>query len=376
MYDFRGSNSIAWKICEIPANAHCTRRWAVIVKRNGDVVKIVSAIESHTLSNVDANEIRYSNAIEWKRAVEDSLKDSSCIAMEYSENCALPVVSKVDAGTIEWIRSLNKWVVSSADIAQHFQAVWTQQQLNENVVTASKVRSAIMDAMNFLGEKLNRNQHVTEFDVQQHIMRYFGENDLTTDNEPIVAIAKNASSPHYSPTPEKNSVITKDNLVLIDMWAKAKNTWSTYADITWMCYTGSAIPKREKEIFTSVRDARNAALTLVRERFSEGKVLRGFEVDDAARSVIDNAGYGQFFIHRTGHNIGEETHGAGANMDNYETHDTREVLAGTSFSIEPGIYIPNEIGVRSEISVIIDFSGNVLVPSNPMQEEIIRLYND
>ncbi|MFM8569701.1 MAG: M24 family metallopeptidase, partial [Candidatus Kapaibacterium sp.] len=294
-------------------------------------------------------------------------------AMEYSPMAAIPVVSNVDAGTVEWIRSLGPAVVSSADMAQELQAVWSDEQRQENEKTSFLVRSAMMDAMQFLGEKIRRRQRVTEYDVQQNIVRFFEQNSLVTDHDPIVAIAANAANPHYAPSVERHASIGSDQLVLIDMWAKGKSDHSTYVDITWMCHTGRTPSERETSIFTIVRDARNAAFELVCERFRAGIPLYGFEVDDAARRVIDGAGFGSYFIHRTGHNIGQQTHGSGANMDNYETHDDRRVLAGTSFSIEPGIYIPGEIGVRSEISVVIDSEGNVSVPSQPVQEEIVCL---
>ncbi len=373
LYDFRAMNSIAWKICGIDPHAHCTRRWAVIIPKIGEPVKVVSAIEAHTLEHLAMQERRYANAQEWSGAITHALSGSVTVAMEYSPFNALPVVSKVDAGTVEWIRSLGHTVVSSADLAQSFQAVWTQEQLEDNLKTAAIVRTAMMDAMQFIQQKIQRSQHITEFDVQQQIVRSFSENQLVFDSEPIVAIAANASSPHYAPQPDRNSPIGANDLVLIDMWAKGSQPWSTYADITWMCHTGSEATTEQQRVFDCVRDARNAALSLVRERFQHNLPLRGFEVDDAARGVISSAGFGEYFIHRTGHNIGEETHGAGANMDNFETHDERRILNGSSFSIEPGIYIPGIIGVRSEISVVIDFEGQVLVPSEPIQDELVIL---
>ncbi len=373
MYDFRGSNSIAWKVCELPPHTHCTRRWAVIIPRAGEALKIVSAIEAHTLEQLPLREIRYSNAAQWEQALSEALAPFANVAMEYSANNAIPVVSKVDAGTVEWIRSLGHQVSSSADIAQYLQAVWTQEQIDDNVITAALVRETMMDAMQFVREKILRHQTVSEFDVQQHIVRQFEAHRLVSDAEAIVAIAANASSPHYSPEPQRNSVIPPNELLLIDMWAKSSQPWSTYADITWMCHTGTEPTAEQKLIFRTVRDARDAALSTVRERFDSGSVLHGYEVDDAARGVIRDAGFGDYFIHRTGHNIGEETHGAGANMDNYETHDFRRIINGSSFSIEPGIYIPGRIGVRSEISVVIGLDGSVHVPSDPIQRELIML---
>lgn len=373
LYDFRGSNSIAWKILAMPPHSHCTRRWAVIIPRQGEAIKIVSAIEAHTLAHIPAREIRYANMQEWRDNVSTALQSLNTIAMEYSPNCDLPVVSKVDAGTIEWLRGLGKTITSSADIAQHFQAVWSAEQYEQNMSTAALVRECMMEAFSFMSEKLRRNMLLTEFDVQQHILRFFGENNLISDSDPIVAIGPNASSPHYAPTPENNSVIRQSDVVLVDMWAKANTPGATYADITWMAFAGNEIPERVATLFAVVRDARDAALQLVRTRFEQQQAVYGYEVDDAARGVIHNAGYGQYFIHRTGHNIAEETHGAGANMDNFETHDTRRILPGTSFSIEPGIYIPGDIGLRSEISVVVDKQAKVHVPSNPIQTEVTAL---
>ncbi|MBL7998469.1 MAG: M24 family metallopeptidase [Candidatus Kapabacteria bacterium] len=373
LYDFRGSNSIAWKILNMPQHSHCTRRWAIVIPRSGSPKKIVHAIEQHTLSHLAWDEIVYSERSTWSDALRAALDGCSTVAMEYSPDCSIPVVSKVDAGTIELIRGLDKTVVSSADIAQHFQAVWSELQFTDNLTTATLLREAMMDAFDFLRQKCMKKAYVTEFDVQQNIVRFYQEHGLQSDSEPIVAIAKNASSPHYCPTPEINSPITIGDTVLIDMWAKSEMLGSTYADITWMAHCGTTVPERDALLFGIIRDARDAALSIVRERFSSGIKLYGYEVDDAARAVITNAGFGEYFIHRTGHNIGEETHGAGANMDNYETHDTREILRGTSFSIEPGIYIPNDIGLRTELDVVIDSAGNVLVPSEPTQDAIVAL---
>ncbi len=373
LYDFRGSNNIAWKILGLAPDTHCTRRWLVIIPATGTVKKIVSKVEAHTLNVVDAEAVLYGNMIEWRTDVVQELKQFNTIAMEYSPNCDLPVVSKVDAGTIEWLKSEGLNIVSSADVAQHFQAVWTREQFDENLNTATVLRESMMDAAEFLKEKLRKKQYVTEFDVQQNIVRYWNENGLWSDSDPIVAIGPNASNPHYCPTPQVNSPITIGDTILIDMWAKTEKSTSTYADITWMFYAGDVVPDRVEELFTVISDGRDAALKLVQERFTTGKPIMGYEVDDACRDVIQRAGYGEYFIHRTGHNIAEETHGSGANMDNFETHDTRRILPGTSFSIEPGIYIPGDIGLRTEIDVVIDFDGNVLVPSEPIQEHVIAL---
>lgn len=369
LYDFRGSNSIAWKILGIPTNTHCTRRWVVIIPAYGSATKIVSAIEPHSLESVPALELQYANRTQWEESITTALLPYQTIAMEYSPLNAVPVVSKVDAGTIEWFKSLGKKVVTSADIAQYFQAVWTVEQLHDNKQTSELLYSAMLETFSFMSEKLKREMLLTEFDVQQHIMRFFGENGLVTYSEPIVAIGVNSANPHYAPSPDNNGVIKKGETVLIDMWAKSSKPNSTYSDITWMTHADSSVPGRVGSLFSIISKGRDSALQLVKQRFENNVPIAGYEVDDACRLVIQDAGYGDYFIHRTGHNIGEETHGAGANMDNFETHDTRTILNGTSFSIEPGIYIPNDIGLRTEIDVVIGLDGSVNVTS-PIQESV------
>lgn len=374
MYDFRGSNSIAWQAVGLAPDTHCTRRWAVGIPAEGEPFKLVHAIEHFTLDSFPAEKIIYSGRESWQENLRRIVSSYGVIAMEYSPENAIPVVSKVDAGTMEFLRSCGANVVSSADMVQRINAIWSAAQVEENLTyTAPKLRECMMASFGFLKSRIAAGISVTEFDVQQFILEKFDEFGLVTDSHPIVAIGKNAASPHYAPTAEHYAVIPPDELVLIDMWATTSSPNSTFADITWMCYTGANVPERYADLFSIVTGGRDAALNLVRERFAAGIPVAGYEVDDAARSYISAKGYGQYFIHRTGHSITTETHGAGANMDNYETQDTRRIIPATSFSIEPGIYIQNDVGFRSEISVIISPSGEVLVPSEPMQTGIVAL---
>lgn len=373
LYDFRGSNSIAWKMAELPADAHCTRRWMIIIPAQGEPVKIVHAMERLPLEHVQAQEALYSRKEEWEQTVASHLSGFSTVAMEYSPNGELPVVSKVDAGTIEWLRSLGLAIVSSADLAQEFTAVWTEDQLAENLRTAKKLREAMMYGFEFIRHNLQQERAFTEFDVQTAILAQFDTLGLITDTPPIVAVNGNAANPHYAPTAEQNSPIVYGDSILIDMWAKTSDPASTFADITWMAYAGETVPDRISSLFTVIRDARNAVVDEFRRRLADKKEIRGCDLDDVARAVVDKEGYGQFFFHRTGHNITTEIHGPGANIDNYETRDIRRILPMTSFSVEPGIYIRGDIGLRTEIDVVLNAEGKILIPSEPVQQEVLAL---
>lgn len=376
MYDFRGTNDLVWTMLDIPSDAHCSRRFMVIIPAHGNPVKIVHRMEQHPLSHVTIAEKLYDTRQSWDDAVSEALSAFKTVAMEYSPMNAIPVTSKVDAGTIEFVRSLGIDVKSSADIAQEFTAVLSEQQLAGAAITGGQLRNIIMDAFGFIRKSILASTTITEFDVQQHILNNFRVHDLVTDGVPIVAIGSNASSPHYAPSITNNSEINHEMVVLIDAWCKNASPESVYADLTWVGYTGAAIPEDLESSFDIIVKARNAALACVFERFHVGEPVYGYEVDNACRSVIETSGMGSAFIHRTGHNITTEIHGPGVNMDDFETHDSRQVLAGTSFSIEPGVYIPEVLGLRTEIDVVISRDGNPSVPSSPMQTTLLPLLAD
>lgn len=373
LYDFRGSNSIAWNMANLPADAHCTRRWMLVLPAQGEPVKIVHAMERLPLEHVQAREVLYSRKEEWEQAVASQLANFSTIAMEYSPNGELPVIGRVDAGTVEWLRSLGLTIASSADLAQEFTAVWTEKQLTENLQTAKKLREMMMYGFEFIRHNLQQKQQFNEYDVQAAILEQFDKAGLVTDTPPIVSINANAANPHYAPSATQNSPIVYGDTILIDMWAKTADPDSTYADITWMGYAGEIVPDRVASLFAVIRDARNAVVEELRRSIAANDGIRGCDLDDVARAVVDKAGYGQFFFHRTGHNITTEIHGAGVNIDNYETRDTRRILPMTSFSVEPGIYIRGDIGLRTEIDVVLDAAGQILIPSEPMQQEVLAL---
>ncbi len=377
LYDFRGSNSIAYETLALPADAHCTRRWVVVIPAEGTPTKIVNAIETHTLGNVEANEIQYASRLQWEEALTRTLKPHNRIALEYSPMNALPIVAKVDAGTVEWLRTLGAELVSSADIVQEYTAVWSEEQFEENKVTSHLLRQAMIHSFMFMRDALQAGLPLTEFHAQQQILAFFAENGLDSYSPPIVAVNANAANPHYAPSANEYADIKQGDVILVDMWAKTAGKHdSVYSDITWMCYAGEQVPERPAKLFKVITDARDAVVTHLRENLKTSPV-RGCDLDDVCRNVVDKAGYGQYFIHRTGHSIKTgTTHGPGANLDNYETQDTRRIIPMTSFSIEPGIYIAGDIGLRTELDVVVSRDLEPLIWSDPIQYLMTPLLAD
>lgn len=373
LYDFRGSNPLAWKVLDLSADAHCTRRWMVVIPASGHVVKIVHRMEQTPLEHLPVDAIPYNTYQSWDAAVAKALEGKRTVAMEYSPGNALPIVSKVDAGTIESIRALGVDVVSSADLLQAETAVLSPDQIAGNAVTAGHLRDAVLAGFRHVRDRISSGGTTTELDVQRVVLDYFESHGLVTDTAPIVAIGPNAASPHYAPSSMHNAVIGPDVVVLIDAWAKSRNPGSVYADITWVGYTGTSVPSDIADRFAVIVRGRDAAVDLIKARLSAKQPVHGYEVDRACRSVIDAAGLGHLFIHRTGHSITDEVHGPGTNMDDFETRDTRRILPGTTFSIEPGVYEDGVLGLRTEIDVVIDHDGSVNIPSGPIQHTILPL---
>lgn len=373
LYDFRGSNELAWDVLQLDANAHCTRRWIVVIPATGRPVKITHRMEQDPLSHLDIEARLYDTRTSWIDVVSSSLAPYSRVAMEYSPMGDLPVVSRVDAGTVDFIRSLGVDVGSSADILQQFTSVLTEDQIAGACLAAGQLRETVMSAFELIANTIRNDGRISEYQVQSFILSEFERKGLVTDSAPIVAIGPNAASPHYAPSIMRSSDILPDMPVLIDAWCRHDSAGSVYADITWVGYTAERVPDDVESAFRIIRHGRDAALSLVQERFASGQPIAGFEVDRACREVIESAGMGHAFIHRTGHNITTQVHGPGANMDDFETHDTRQILHGTSFSIEPGIYLPDLLGLRTEIDVIIQHDGQVLVPSQPIQQNVLPI---
>ncbi|MFO7446617.1 MAG: Xaa-Pro peptidase family protein [Ignavibacteriaceae bacterium] len=372
-YDFRGSNDLALTILDIPKESHLTRRFFYLVPAKGVPVKIVMGIEAGHLDHLPGTKLVYSSHALLSKNLETALKNVKTIAMEYSPLNAIPYVSKVDAGTVEQIKSYGVEIKSSADLISMFAAVWSKEQYEENIPVANALTDIVKKAYKFIKLKTEANEAITEYDVQQFIMNEFAERKYFTDHPPIVGVNENSANPHYAPTPEINKPVKKGDFVLIDLWAKVNKESGVWADITWNGYMGDTIPEKYVKIFNIVAEARDKAFSLVEERYKAGKEVRGFEVDDAARKVISDAGYGEYFIHRTGHSITNDLHGSGAHMDNFETKDERLILPSTSFSIEPGIYLPGDFGVRSEIDVYVTPDGKVIATGVERQRELIAI---
>ncbi|HWF48961.1 MAG TPA: M24 family metallopeptidase, partial [Bryobacteraceae bacterium] len=292
------------------------------------------------------------------------------VAMQYSPQCAIPLVSVVDAGTVELVRGAGVEVVTSADLLQEFEAAWTDSQLQSHLRAGELVDRVRKEAFEFIGERLRNGLGPTEYEVQQFIRGRFQELDLRTDHGPIVAVNSHASDPHYEPTRHNSAQIQHGDLVLIDMWAKLQTPGAVYYDITWTGFCGESVPSPIQNVFKVVTTARKAASDFVLSRIAGGASPKGFEVDDVARSYIKDRGFGDYFFHRTGHSIGMEVHGTGANMDNWECHDDRLLIPRTCFSVEPGIYLP-EFGIRSEVNVYIG-EGSARVTGEE-QDEIVRV---
>lgn len=375
LYDFKGSNKLVYKILEIDSKFHITRRFFYFIPKIGEPVQIVSAVESNVLNklNLPGKKIVYSNLSSLHYALSDVLHDVKKIAMEYSPKNMIPYISYVDAGTIELVKSYGVDIISSGDLIAKFTAVWTKEQYEENKVVANNIYKIVKDAFNFIGENIKNNKIVTEYAVQQFILKQFENYGYITDFPPIVAVNANAADPHYEISQEHSAEIKKGDLVLIDLWCKPNNSQAVWSDITWMGYVGSEIPEKLKKIFRVLVDAREKAFQLVAERFAKKSKIQGYEIDIAARNVIDDAGYGKFFVHRTGHSITTELHGDGPNADNYESKDERIIMPGMCFSIEPGIYIPNEFGFRTEIDVFVNFDGTVECLGGERQFEILPI---
>lgn len=373
LYDFRGSNYLALNILKIPKEKHLSRRFYYYIPKHGEPIKIVNAIEAGHLDHLPGNKFLYASYESLFLHLKNTLSGKNKIAMEYSPLNAIPYLSTVDAGTIEAVKQHVNEVVSSADLISMLDAIWTEEQFEENKPVAEDLYKIVVDAFNFIGEKIKSEGKTDEYSVQQFIMNEFDKRKYFTDHPPIVGVNENSANPHYAPTVETSKEIKANDFILIDLWAKVNKDEGVWADITWNGFAGDSIPTKYVNIFNIVKNARDASLKLITERFNENKEVRGFEADAITRKVIEDAGYGQYFIHRTGHSITNSLHGSGAHLDNFESKDNRLILKGTSFSIEPGIYLPGDFGVRSEIDVYVTKDGKVTVTGGKPQTEIYKI---
>lgn len=367
IYDFRRSNPLSVKILDISPHAHLTRRYFYWIPREGKPVKLVHRIESHVLNHLPGERLLYSTWKELENGIRELLKGAKNAAMEYSPGNAIPYISHVDGGTIELVRNCGVDVVSSADLVQAYTAALDDGQIASHFRAVEILEEAVEEAWKRIAEDLAAGNSIDEYGVQQFLLSYFAANGCVACDPPICAVNAHAADPHYMPSPLASSAIQKGDFILIDLWCKLDQPDAVYGDITKVAVAASAPTERQREIFEIVKAARDRAIELVKRRFSEKRRIEGWEVDQAARDIIEAAGYGPYFIHRTGHNIGEEIHGVGANMDNYETHDSRQIIPRSCFSIEPGIYLPGEFGVRLECDLLIDSGGEVKIAGSLQQ---------
>jgi len=369
-FDHHQRDPLAYRVLKLSPGAVATRRWYYYIPTEGEPKRLVHRIEPGVLDQLRGEKIIYSGWESQVGGLQQMLGHAKRVAMQYSPNCAIPYVSMVDGGTTELIRGIGVELVSSANLIQIFEAKWTSEQLQLHLEAGRRVDRIRGEAFNLLGNSLRTQRRITEWDINRFIREAFREDGLVTDHGPIVAVNANMSNPHYEPEADRYSEIRKGDAVLIDMWAKLDQPSAVYYDITWTGFCGPVIPPAIINVFDVVRTARDRAVERVRSAVASRQTIHGFEVDDAARAYITEQGFGEYFVHRTGHSIGEEVHGTGANMDNLETHDERVVIPGTCFSIEPGVYLP-DFGIRSEVNVYVG-EDEVRV-TGEVQTELIRV---
>ena len=351
-FDHHLRDPLGYRVLGLTPPAAPTRRWYYMIPAQGTPRGLEHRIERGMTGTLPGEKIPYSSWTEQLGGLRKLTEGMRRIAMQYSPNCAIPYVSMVDAGTVELIRGLGVEVVSSAELIQTFEARWTREGMESHFEAGRRVDRVRAEAFALVRERTQNGVALQEIEVKNFVRQGFANAGLITDHGPIVGVNANASNPHYEPTDELTSPIRKRDLLLLDMWAKLDQPGAVYYDITWTHFLGDDPPDEMRNVFAVVTGARDAAIQRVKERIGAGQVLCGFEVDDAARGVIQGSGFGEFFTHRTGHSIGQEVHGNGANMDNLETHDERRVVPWTGFSIEPGIYLP-KFGVRSEVNMFV-----------------------
>lgn len=375
LYDFRRSNTLACSFLDIPHDLMLTRRFYYWIPSEGEPVKIVSSVEPHVLDHLPGQRQVFRSWQDLESSLTALLDAPQRIAMEYAPMGSNPYVSMVDGGTLEFVRAQDVDVCSSADFMQQFTCVWTDEQADSHRYAAKVVMAAVDSAWERLAEELAAGRNVDEYTVQQWILEDFQKAGCVNHGDPIVAVNANSADPHYTPSKEQTQPIKPGDFVLIDLWCKQDFPDATYADICRVAVAAADATDEQKKVFDTVKAAQFAALDLVKERFGTGQDIMGWEVDDASRKVIKEAGYGEYFTHRTGHNIHTNDHGPGTHMDNLETQDRRKILPRTSFSIEPGIYLPGNFGVRLETDVYIREDLTVEVTGG-LQEELIYLLKE
>jgi Xaa-Pro aminopeptidase len=371
LYDFHGSNPVSHGIAGMAAAGKlATRRWFYLIPQSGEPRALVHAIERYNLDHLPGSKTVYAGREQLQSGLAKILTGAKRVAMEYSPNCAIPYVSRVDAGTIELVRGLGVEVVSSGDLIQQFEAKWNDAAIATHRTASEKLYRIKDQAFAEVTRRLRDGIATTEFDIQQKMVGWFEDEGLLAESAPCVSAQENAGNPHYLASAATHRVIRKDEVVLLDLWGKLKDPGAVYADITWMGFTGSNIPDRVVNAFAAICAARDAAVSTVEDAVRNGREVRGFEPDKAARKVLIDAGFEDAIMHRTGHSLGENVHGNGAHLDDYETHDERRLIPGSGFTIEPGLYF-KDFGVRTEINMV--WTANGPEVTGPRQKAILSL---
>jgi len=366
-YDFRGRDPIAHRILDLPPGMR-TRRWFYFVPAKGNPRKLVHKIEAGALASLPGDTLYYAGQKELRGNLKKAIGKAKKVAMQYSPKNAIPYVAMVDAGTVELVRSFGAEVVTSGDLVAQFEATWTPEQIASHFAAGQIIDRITEEAFKEIGQRV-RSRGAHEFEIQQWLEEAFRREGLTNENEPPnVSVNANTGNPHYCCTAEHSAPIREGDFVLLDIWGKKTTPGAVYYDITWTGFVGQAPSTRLCDIFTIVRAARDLGVRTVQDALAGQRRICGWEVDQAVRDYIERSGYGRFFVHRTGHSIGEAVHGNGANMDNLETRDEREIVPDSCFSIEPGIYLP-EFGVRSEVDVLV--RGDRAEVTGRIQQEIV-----
>jgi Xaa-Pro aminopeptidase len=377
-YDHHHRDPLAYSILGLDPRMHVTRRWYYFIPATGEPKKLVHRIESFRLDTLPGTKTAYSSWQELESQLQTILNGATKIAMQYSPRNAIMYVSMVDAGTIELLRSFGKEPVTSADLVSHFEAVLTDAQLATHYVAQKHIDQILDAAWKEIGTRA-RNGGTTEYAMVQFLQEGLSRANLVWEHGPNVSAGPNSADSHYEPTAANSRPIGKGDFVLIDIWGKlANDPAAVWYDITWTGVVDREPTEREQLIFTTVRNARDASIKAVQDAFAANQPIAGWQADDASRNVIRKAGFGDWFTHRTGHNIGPELHGNGAHLDNLETHDERLILPNTCFSVEPGLYFtsaysgdPNAFGVRSEVDMITR-QGKAEVTGR-IQTELVRV---
>jgi Xaa-Pro aminopeptidase len=352
-FDHHRRDPLAYRVLGFEPASHITRRWYYFIPAKGEPRGLVHRVESGMLDAVPGEKTRYSSWTEQVDGLRKILGGARRVAMQYSPQCAIPYVAMVDAGTVELVRGLGVEVATSAELIQHFEARWTKAQLESHLEAGRRVDRVRGEAFAMIGERTRNGAAVEELEAKRFILDGFAKQGLVRADGPIVGVNGNAANPHYEPQEGMTKPIRRGDFVLLDMWAKLDQPGSVYYDITWTGFCGTEPRDDIRKVFAIVREARDRAVARVEQAMRAAQAIRGFEVDDAARGYITSQGYGPNFVHRTGHSIGQDVHGNGANMDNLETHDERRIVPWTCFSVEPGIYL-QDFGVRLEVNVFVE----------------------